>query len=212
MTAEDIQQALRAYFDQSQTGRYHVNNVYFFNHYWGESDFLTFSKAGLVHEIEIKISLADFKADFAKPKHRYMATPNGWVIVRGHEFRPGWEDNWGAQTGIQALPLHDVAPNRFSFAVPQSIVEKVIDRVPAYAGLYAIHTSTARQIRKAPILHDTHHNFTSQLLDKYWWNRRKVQWDLDVARSDNRKLQNEIDHLREFLQKKNLLSEYDAQW
>ena len=65
MTAQDITMALANYYP---IARYTLaTNCYAIG--W-EADFLAMSKAGYLTEVEIKVSLSDFRADFTKPKHR----------------------------------------------------------------------------------------------------------------------------------------------
>jgi hypothetical protein len=58
-------------FTRFSTHKYRFINIYFFK-YNSECDFLSFTQSGYTQEIEIKISRADFKADFKKPKHEMM--------------------------------------------------------------------------------------------------------------------------------------------
>jgi len=62
-TEKLIQKAL---FKKFNHHKYKFFNAYFFEN---ESDVLTFLPNGICYEIEIKISIADFKADFKKNKH-----------------------------------------------------------------------------------------------------------------------------------------------
>jgi hypothetical protein len=67
MTAKDIQKRLRQKFD---THKYILENSYIYD--W-ESDFFSRTASGYAVEIEIKISLSDFKADFKKEhKHKII--------------------------------------------------------------------------------------------------------------------------------------------
>ncbi len=62
------QNALYAHLTK-KTHQYIIPNVYI-----GilESDMISVTKAGFIHEYEIKLNLQDFKADFKKHKHVYM--------------------------------------------------------------------------------------------------------------------------------------------
>lgn len=67
MTSKDIQKKLRQKFD---THKYILENSYIYN--W-ESDFFSVTSSGYAQEIEIKVSLSDFKADFKKEeKHKIL--------------------------------------------------------------------------------------------------------------------------------------------
>jgi hypothetical protein len=67
MTAKDINKKLRNKFD---THKYILENSYVYE--W-ESDFFSITSSGYAQEIEVKISLSDFKADFNKiNKHKIL--------------------------------------------------------------------------------------------------------------------------------------------
>lgn len=95
-------------------------NVYVGN--WNECDALLVLKSGYIHEVEMKISISDYKADFRKC-NSYMKELS----------------QYGYTTNIN-MKKHDLLasgnglPNKFSFLVPDGMVG--IDDVPEYAGLY----------------------------------------------------------------------------
>ncbi len=97
-----------------------------------ESDFITITKAGYMHEIEVKVDRGDFRADFKKisskwnPKLRMVETLNKHGLIK---------------TGEYGLKL-------FSFATPKGLLKP--NEVPDYCGHYeviegggAIHTVRA---------------------------------------------------------------------
>ncbi len=63
-----IQNALYAYLTK-KAHQYIIPNIYI-GHL--ESDMISVTKAGFIHEYEIKLNLQDFKADFKKSKHAHM--------------------------------------------------------------------------------------------------------------------------------------------
>ncbi len=63
-----IQNALYAYLTK-KAHQYITPNIYI-GHL--ESDMISVTKAGFIHEYEIKLNLQDFKADFKKSKHAHM--------------------------------------------------------------------------------------------------------------------------------------------
>ncbi len=82
--------------------KYVVNNLRIFM--W-ESDFAACTRAGYWYEVEVKVSRADFRADFKKiEKHNILAS-------RAEGLRP----------------------NYFAYAVPEGLIKP--DEVPEYAGL-----------------------------------------------------------------------------
>lgn len=98
-----------------------------------EADLVLLMPSGMVTEIEVKISRADFKADFKKEaKHRLLQS-SGRI--------------WG----------QCYCANSFYYAVPAGLIAK--SEVPAYAGLIYIHPTAlgfadrVEVIRTAPRLH-----------------------------------------------------------
>lgn len=68
MTAKEINKKLRVKFD---THKYILENSYVYD--W-ESDFFSVTSSGYAIEVETKLSLSDFKADFKKEnKHKVLA-------------------------------------------------------------------------------------------------------------------------------------------
>ena len=115
-------------------------------HNWNECDALLLMKSGYCHEVEMKLTKSDFKADFKKT--------NWWLTEEDPAFaRPRHI------TGLkheQCLASGQCFPNRFSFLVPEGLVE--LDDIPAYAGLMYFtrnHGSYGqiKIIRDAKVLH-----------------------------------------------------------
>lgn len=80
-------------------------------HGW-EMDVLAITEAGIVNEFEVKVSRADFFADFKKEtKHQFFQ---------------------GMATGDLSY-LKATIPNKFYYAVPKNLVS--VNEVPDYAGL-----------------------------------------------------------------------------
>lgn len=80
MNATEIDNKLR---DKFRSHKYQLSNSYVYN--W-ESDFFSISSTGYAQEIEVKVSLSDFRADFKKvDKHNLLqAWQNGdrTILVR----------------------------------------------------------------------------------------------------------------------------------
>lgn len=119
-------------------------------HYQGmgltECDVMTISKAGFVHEFEIKLSRSDFKAEFRnkKSKHEELKgvectrTYNEWIA--------------GSETGNRYTVI--IKPNYFFFVCPEGLIK--IEEVPEYSGLIYIPRLIPSEIiivKKAPRLH-----------------------------------------------------------
>ena len=110
--------------------KYLVHNLFVFE--W-ESDYLAKTKAGYWYEVEIKISVADFRNDFKKrDKH---------TILRDG----GLEDRYW----MRGFQLHS-RPNYFSYCVPEYLVDKVLPLLPDYAGLFGVSEYGHLVPHKAP--------------------------------------------------------------
>lgn len=131
MTAKDIQKVLKSGQFLSQP-EYTIENLYVFD--W-ESDILFKTKAGYYYEVEIKISKADFKADFKKKKKH--------IALKYKQYSH----------------TLDLTPNYFYYCVPEELVDSVKDLVPEYAGLLCIEQGArngwkyVHWIKEAPLLH-----------------------------------------------------------
>lgn len=92
-TESSIQQALSQYYDWRKVKCY--RNVVWG---WGITDFLAISGAGYATEVEIKISLGDWKADASKEKWKhpqkssmfYYAIPHPLLVNIPAHVRPEW--------------------------------------------------------------------------------------------------------------------------
>lgn len=97
-----------------------------------ECDVVSVSSSGYIYEYEIKISRGDFRKDFIKEKHEYMAE--------------------GKSTRMRKGEVQYLSPSYFSFVVPEGLVQP--DEVPEYAGLiYMSERGTFEVVKKAPLLH-----------------------------------------------------------
>ena len=175
MNEPEIQDYLYRYFFAGRS--YGIPNIYLYN--W-ESDFLSVTKAGRVHEYEIKISRSDFKADAAKTeKHR--------IMEHGCREPNSWENDWihkSKQTGM-GIPsfisskltadnkIAGKRPNYFWYVCPEGIITDV----PEYAGL--IYCIPYTIIKKAPLLHkdtitqEMEKKILSSFYYRYWKIRRE---------------------------------------
>jgi|CXWL01.1.fsa_nt_gi hypothetical protein len=107
-----------------------------------ESDMLIVRPSKWAIEIEIKISLADFKADFNKGK----SPENNWSKEhRGkHDHLEHGEPRMKKNGWFMDRDYSERIPHRcrqFYFAVPFELVEKVQPLLPSHAGLIGISKS-----------------------------------------------------------------------
>lgn len=182
----NIQHALLKMFDHH---RYVCMNTYVFNGY--EADFLsvTVDKKQHIYEIEVKVSVADFKKDFIDKAWKHELMKNSKVeslIHKNSDGHPNYLDKDLQGKAIHTLskdvccPVNyhkpaDKIPNRFYFATPKGLLTK--EMIPEYAGLIEIDDKDnngnfiGKKIKEAPVLHKQS-NFSKikdTLLDKFWW-------------------------------------------
>jgi hypothetical protein len=129
VTEHTIQRAL--FYGRSSSSRIIVPN--YKPRGWWECDLWQLSKALRSHEYEIKLTVSDFKADALKTrKHNFGRTP-----TTKHEI-------------LATNPQR--GPNRFSFAMPPELAEKV--EIPEWAGLITVTELSAKIIKRAPVRHN----------------------------------------------------------
>lgn len=127
-----------------------------------ETDFLTISKAGLLHAVEVKVSVSDFMAEHrAKPggfKEERRRLIELTLAAKGDPV-VGWTaggpfhasrlpadvvvNEKGRVQGTQYVS-GQIVPHRFSYAYPHDLAEKLDPLVPAWAGIIYLgyHTYT----------------------------------------------------------------------
>jgi len=103
-------------------------------------DLLCVRKSGYIDEIEIKISRSDFTADFKKTV-KLKQGANLWPLIKRLKHD-------AMQEGLLKC-------NRFSFLVPESLIDKI--DVPDYAGLYVMKEDLFRpyvtEVKKSKLFH-----------------------------------------------------------
>jgi len=115
----------------------------------GKADLLSVTKAHLVHEVEIKHTVADFHRDFEEKTYKHHALAN--------------------QKGYRTA-------NYFWFGVPEDLIDP--DDVPEYAGLlYVNDAGGVDEIIPAPRIHgkklrDRDRAYIERGLTLRYWNER----------------------------------------
>lgn len=196
MTAEQIDAYLHQYFLEGY--KYQISNSYIFR--W-ECDFFAVARSGYSYEVEIKVSRSDYFADFNKEeKHRALAWKEDLYVRRTYVcdgisdrvkqmILSGHWNQYPLQSRIKILPIEQVRPNKFVFAVPEGLVDA--SEVPDYAGLMYIkpsskrdyiHSDDCQYVKQPPVLHKAKHDFTGTLLDKFYWYYRNNR-DLPKTKS-----------------------------
>jgi len=118
----------------------------------GESDLISVTPAGLVHEFEIKRSKKDFDRDIENKGFKHEVLEEGAPIE-------------GKCT-----------PNYFWFAVPKRICDEI--SVPEYCGLLCVRYNGIDKVKNAPRRHSRHiterarHYLERGVMKRYWQNRK----------------------------------------
>ena len=162
-TEKKIQDKLKLHFLTPSAKKYEITNLYVFD--W-ESDYLAITKSGIFHEIEIKISRADFKNDFKnkEKKHLILESPRLFMTA----------------------PKPTSLPNYFYYAVPEGLVKE--DEIPEYAGLIYVQPWGIRIVKDAKKLHDEKLDLNKlKICDKFyysmvnWQNKYNMLSDADAT-------------------------------
>lgn len=120
-----------------------------------ECDVISLSKSDYIYEYEVKISKADYKKDFIKPKHKN---------ILNEKFTKN------TKSGLIYL-----LPNYFNYVVPTGLI--TVEDLPEYAGLIYFNEDLSFDIIKKPkLLHKIKanddfirklaHNITTKLIFK----------------------------------------------
>lgn len=203
MTATDITNSLRSFY----TGKHSFRLFNSFVFAW-ECDYFGMTDAGYTVEVEIKVSKADFKADFFKEKHKYLAgyhtgKPFFWQKTKTHygfdrelirAFYPN-ELRHSIDTHTDIQQCYPKVPNKFYFACPEGLLKP--DDVPAYAGLLWIGNHTVQEVKKAPFVTKNKPDLKARLLDKFYFKSIDLQTKLRDAKSTIIYLQREMGQISE---------------
>lgn len=169
MTAKDIDRHLRNHFENNS--RYMVSNVFAFDQYYKETDFLLVKDNGFIFDIEIKVSRSDFKADFKKKKHYILK--NGFITLDYDYYR---QEESGLVSYKKNCPIPIKTPNRFYFCVPENLIS--VEEVPDYAGLFYVYEDgRIKKIKEAKLLHKEKHlkEIESVLCRKFYYSYLKLK-------------------------------------
>ncbi len=149
MTERDIQSALYQYTLDDLKHEFATQNATNILLYVGESDFISVTRSGLIHEFEIKISRSDFRADFKKPRHNHLSG-KGLTRTRTIERRFHPKTRWLINCVETYQFTSSSIPNYFTFVVPDGMIS--IDDVPEYCGLIFASVVEQTETRPAQIL------------------------------------------------------------
>lgn len=156
---------------------------------WWECDLFAVTKAGFWTEHEIKLSVADFKAD--AQKEQFKLTGGGTYQFRTNE----------TERKHDLLTARDArGPSRFWFVVPEAIETKIV--VPDFAGLKVFYPNgkvkshlVILQRKTAPRLHSEKYDpGKSKIMEAFYWRfwnlRTKLAHSVERAlkRMDDKQL------------------------
>lgn len=141
--------------------KYLIHNLFVFD--W-ESDYLAITKAGLIHEVEIKISKHDFKNE-SKNKSAKFAL-------------------------FESRNESTMIPDFFYYCVPENLIS--VEEVPEYAGLlYVNDYGFLTTPKSAPRLKKEKTELTKlNLIDKFYFRYLHYLGKYNAAKSENLRLIN----------------------
>lgn len=150
----------RQYLSQSAC-KYLIHNLFVFD--W-ESDYLAITKAGLIHEVEIKISKNDFKNE-SKNKSAKFAL-------------------------FESRNESTMIPDFFYYCVPENLI--LVEEVPEYAGLlYVNDYGFLTTPKSAPRLKKEKTDLSKlNLTDKFYFRYLHYLGKYNAAKSENLRLIN----------------------
>lgn len=155
---------------------------------WWECDHYAVTKAGLAVEFEIKMSVADFRAD-AKKQRDGRVMKDGWDIVRDEHGKMVFHN--GEKKHEQLAAKCADGPSRFYFVVPDGMIQAA--DVPEWAGLLWAHERphqshpTFLTVKDAPRLHrekvkpEVLENIRSTFYYRFWTLRNKMKALPEIA-------------------------------
>lgn len=158
MTERNIQD--RLYMTYNAVGVMVVPNNMVFG--W-EMDTLVVRRSRITIEMEIKVTLGDFRADAAK-KEKHEAMTKGYHI----------KSAWGGERRVEGW-----GANYFSYVVPHTIAEKVEAELPKHAGLIIVgefgHIETKvdpPKLHGGKLTDKQMRQIMFSIYGKYWYLRR----------------------------------------
>ncbi|MEQ1761599.1 MAG: MmcB family DNA repair protein [Pyrinomonadaceae bacterium] len=129
-----------------------------------EADLLLLHPSGWVWEVEIKVSVSDFRREFRTKSHKHKALENGSIVLfRGPRSYP--------------LTIKNRYVQKFFFAVPYDVYEKLKpEDFPDYAGIIVINSekvgtyerpiaTVVRRAKNLPGVEKTGSTFRIRLLE-----------------------------------------------
>jgi hypothetical protein len=88
-----------------------------------ESDLLVIHPTGWVDEVEVKVSVSDFRAELAKKSEKHESLERGYSVKTRYDYAAKEYSSVNLPTIIR----------RFWFAMPREVYNSVKDSVPSWA-------------------------------------------------------------------------------
>jgi hypothetical protein len=188
-------------------------NKYIFARDW-ESDYFCVSSSGYTIEVEVKISKADFRADFEKAKHglfKEVLLKKPYTLEnRGSGFEYNQMYQWNEETKIAVktgYTKHEctrikisnletiICPNKFWYACPEGIITEAT--IPRYAGLIAVSEDGYTIVKDAPFIHKRKLHLPDLLFDKYRWGYQNQANEIESLKHEVWRLSECVKNLRQ---------------
>lgn len=142
--------------------KYKLYNSYVFS--WESDYFSTTTDNRYIYEVEVKLSRADFFADFKKSEKHQM-------LQNAFSFKTKND-------------VHAKTPNRIYYCCPEGMIK--LEELPAYAGLLYIEKNgiSVRQVKLAPFIHkeENVNKYLLKLIDKFYFQYEKMRSDYNWAK------------------------------
>ena len=177
MTTKEIQSVLQRWL-------YDKSNIYQCLNYaksgYFEADILAMTASMVITEIEVKVSISDYRADFKKTAKHYR-------LINRKGYEP-----------------HTKIPNKFYYACPDGLIKEV----PEYAGLIWVNSEgSVMVVKQAPILHKNKGDdkliigMLNQLTQKsIYGGKCKMTYDNDIRKAEFEKYEAEkVRKTKEFI-------------
>lgn len=117
------------------------------------------------YEIEVKVTLSDFKNDFKKKERHEILATGKWCK---HRWRR--DKDTGKRVEYIDKPKDMARPNKFFYAVPRGMIRAA--DVPEYAGLLYFDKGEISIEKPAPFLHKEPFANWRELCTKFYYKYR----------------------------------------
>lgn len=178
--------------------KYKASNIYVFRDDW-ESDFFMVNVGGYTYEVEIKVTIADFKVDARKVDKHSILKDGTYSSRVGHHRKDVPSSSKDSIEWVTTQKPWGRRPNKFFYAVPEGMID--IADVPAYAGLMYARENDIITVKEAPFIHKEKMKLEHLLCMKfycYWQeNLRIKKFIVPELRREIDRLSRQIAELKE---------------